>query len=81
MVEWSNGYTVNLTEALLALLAMPETRSKEDVVRQYDHEVQGGTLVKPFVGARQRRPQRRRRSRPARRACAAQTSQPINQSP
>ena len=29
---------------------MPETRSKEDVVRQYDHEVQGGTVVKPFVG-------------------------------
>ncbi|HSN75766.1 MAG TPA: phosphoribosylformylglycinamidine synthase subunit PurS, partial [Anaerolineae bacterium] len=43
--------SVNLTEALLALLAMPETRSKEQVVRQYDHEVQGGTLVKPFVGA------------------------------
>ena len=40
----------SLTEALLALLATPETRSKEDVVRQYDHEVQGGTVVKPFVG-------------------------------
>ena len=39
-----------LTEALLMLLAVPETRSKEDVVRQYDHEVQGGTVVKPFVG-------------------------------
>lgn len=58
--EWSgpeqltvNGerLTVNLTEVLLALLAMPETRSKEHVVRQYDHEVQGGTVVKPFVGA------------------------------
>jgi phosphoribosylformylglycinamidine synthase subunit PurSL len=41
----------NLTDALLALLAMPETRSKEAIVRQYDHEVQGGTLVKPFLGA------------------------------
>jgi phosphoribosylformylglycinamidine (FGAM) synthase-like enzyme len=30
---------------------MPETRSKEPIVRQYDHEVQGGTLVKPFTGA------------------------------
>jgi phosphoribosylformylglycinamidine synthase len=39
------------TDVLLALLAMPDTRSKEDVVRRYDHEVQGGTLVKPFVGA------------------------------
>ena len=35
---------------LLALLAQPDTRSKEDVVRRYDHEVQGGTVVKPFVG-------------------------------
>ena len=41
----------HLTDALLALLAMPETRSKEAIVRQYDHEVQGGTLVKPFLGA------------------------------
>jgi len=44
--------TINhLSDALLALLAMPETRSKEPIVRQYDHEVQGGTLVKPFLGA------------------------------
>ena len=41
----------DLTGALLALLAAPETRSKENVVRQYDHEVQGGTVVKPFTGA------------------------------
>lgn len=40
----------NLSDALLALLAMPETRSKEPIVRQYDHEVQGGTVVKPFTG-------------------------------
>jgi phosphoribosylformylglycinamidine synthase len=41
---------VSLTDALLTLLSQPETRSKEEVVRQYDHEVQGGTVVKPFVG-------------------------------
>jgi phosphoribosylformylglycinamidine synthase len=35
---------------LLALLALPDIRSKEDVVRRYDHEVQGGTVVKPFTG-------------------------------
>jgi phosphoribosylformylglycinamidine synthase len=40
----------DLTGVLLALLAMPETRSKEKVVRRYDHEVQGGTVVKPLVG-------------------------------
>ena len=37
-------------QLLLALLAHPDIRSKEDVVRLYDHEVQGGTAVKPFVG-------------------------------
>jgi phosphoribosylformylglycinamidine synthase II len=40
----------DLTAELLALLALPDTRSKEDVVRRYDHEVQGGTVVKPLVG-------------------------------
>ena len=39
-----------LREALLGILAHPNVRSKEDVVRLYDHEVQGGTVVKPFVG-------------------------------
>ena len=29
--------------------------SKEYVVRQYDHEVQGGSVVKPLVGAAVRR--------------------------
>ncbi|MCE5258430.1 MAG: phosphoribosylformylglycinamidine synthase subunit PurL, partial [Chloroflexi bacterium] len=39
-----------LAEELLRILAHPNVRSKEDVVRKYDHEVQGGTLIKPFVG-------------------------------
>ena len=38
-------------DALLALLAHPDIRSKEDVIRRYDHEVQGGTAVKPLTGA------------------------------
>lgn len=38
------------SEALLRLLASPNIRSKEDVIRRYDHEVQGGTAVKPLVG-------------------------------
>ncbi len=41
----------DLAQALLDILAMPNVRSKEDVVRRYDHEVLGGTVVKPFVGA------------------------------
>jgi phosphoribosylformylglycinamidine synthase len=37
--------------SLLAILASPNVASKEWIVRQYDHEVQGGSVVKPFVGA------------------------------
>lgn len=42
--------TADLGGTILDLLASPDIRSKEHVVRRYDHEVQGGTLVKPFVG-------------------------------
>lgn len=40
----------DLTGALLELLKMPNIASKEWVIRQYDHEVQGGTVIKPLVG-------------------------------
>lgn len=46
--SWRGGE--NLSETLLRLLAMPTIRSKEDVIRRYDHEVQTGTAVKPLVG-------------------------------
>ena len=36
---------------LLALLASLNIASKEWVIRQYDHEVQGGSVIKPLVGA------------------------------
>ncbi|MEX1020427.1 MAG: phosphoribosylformylglycinamidine synthase subunit PurL [Litorilinea sp.] len=35
---------------LLRLLAHPTVASKEAIVRRYDHEVRGGTLVRPFTG-------------------------------
>ncbi|MGH8056089.1 MAG: AIR synthase-related protein, partial [Candidatus Entotheonellia bacterium] len=38
------------TALLCALLARPNICSKESWVRQYDHEVQGMSVVKPFVG-------------------------------
>ncbi|MFL7807133.1 MAG: phosphoribosylformylglycinamidine synthase subunit PurL, partial [Anaerolineae bacterium] len=41
---------VDCNQALLQLLASPNIASKEDVVRRYDHEVQGGTIVKPLTG-------------------------------
>jgi len=41
------------TDDLMAVLGRWNVCSKEWVVRQYDHEVQGQTVVKPFVGVRQ----------------------------
>ena len=35
---------------LLRLLAHPNISSKERVVRRYDHEIRGATLVRPLVG-------------------------------
>ena len=40
----------DLTKYLLRLLSHYDTCSKEWVVRQYDHEVQGGSVLKPLVG-------------------------------
>lgn len=37
-------------ELLLGILASSAVSSREEVVRRYDHEVQGGTVVKPFGG-------------------------------
>ena len=41
----------DLEQTLLALLAHPNTASKAAVIHLYDHEVQGGTAVKPLTGA------------------------------
>jgi phosphoribosylformylglycinamidine synthase II len=38
--------------ALLAILGSYSVCSKEWVIRQYDHEVQGGSVVKPLVGVK-----------------------------
>ena len=40
----------NYNDALLKILASPNVASKEWVIRQYDHEVQGNTVVKPLIG-------------------------------
>jgi len=41
-----------LDQTLLKLLSRYNISSKEAIVRQYDHEVQAMTVIKPFVGAR-----------------------------
>lgn len=38
-------------DSMLKLLSSWNIRSKEDLVRRYDHEVQAATVIKPFVGA------------------------------
>jgi phosphoribosylformylglycinamidine synthase subunit PurSL len=43
-------------KALYSLLSRWNVRSKEEWVRRYDHEVQGATLIKPFVGVEARGP-------------------------
>ncbi|MEI6703338.1 MAG: AIR synthase-related protein, partial [Deltaproteobacteria bacterium] len=40
----------NYTDDLKRLLSSLNICSKESVVRRYDHEVQGGSVVKPFTG-------------------------------
>ncbi|MEN8152067.1 MAG: AIR synthase-related protein, partial [Planctomycetota bacterium] len=40
-------------DALREILSMPNVASKEWIIRQYDHEVQGLTVVKPLVGVRE----------------------------
>ena len=45
-VEVKDDYT----DDLLQLLSSLNICSKEQVVRRYDHEVQGGSVVKPFTG-------------------------------
>ena len=46
----AEGAGKDLGEELLARLGALNTASKEWVIRQYDHEVQGGSAVKPLVG-------------------------------
>jgi len=40
----------DLTETLQGMLSRFNICSKESIIRQYDHEVQGGSVVKPLVG-------------------------------
>jgi phosphoribosylformylglycinamidine synthase II len=40
----------NLAKTLLQLLSSPNIASKESVIRSYDHEVKGNTVLKPLQG-------------------------------
>ncbi|GAB3851941.1 phosphoribosylformylglycinamidine synthase subunit PurS [Hymenobacter terrigena] len=47
----------NYTETLTQLLGSLNICSRESVIRQYDHEVKGRTIVKPLMGATGQAPQ------------------------
>ena len=40
----------DMAGTLLRLLAHPDIASKEHVIRRYDHEIRGATVVRPLVG-------------------------------
>ena len=46
----SRSQNIDRNVTLLRLLAHANIASKEQVIRDYDHEVQGGTVVKPLCG-------------------------------
>jgi len=52
MQPWSlpAGGGADLATCLLNVLGSLNVASKEWVIRQYDHEVQGGSVIKPLVG-------------------------------
>ncbi len=47
----SHGSNVDVNATLLKLLSHPNIASKSAIIRIYDHEIQGGTVVKPLTGA------------------------------
>ncbi len=48
---WPADEGLDCAGLLARVLAHPQVRSKEAVVRTYDHEVQGATVLKPYQGA------------------------------
>lgn len=53
---WSRGRgetaSANYAALTMRLLSHPNIASKSNVIRIYDHEVQGGTIVKPLTGVK-----------------------------
>ena len=50
------GFQWDWKETTLRILSSPNVASKHWVIRQYDHEVLGGSVVKPLVGVESRGP-------------------------
>ncbi len=46
----STDRPLDVSSTLLALLAHPNIASKHEIIRQYDHEIRGATVVRPLTG-------------------------------
>jgi phosphoribosylformylglycinamidine synthase II len=46
----TDNLSTSIRDYLITLLSSPNIASKASVIRIYDHEVQGGTVVKPLTG-------------------------------
>ncbi len=46
------GSPSDFNRLLLKMVEQPNIASKEWIIRQYDHEVQGGSVIKPLVGVK-----------------------------
>jgi phosphoribosylformylglycinamidine synthase len=49
-VNWPTDKSLDCNQLLLDILGSLNVCSKEWVIRQYDHEVQGGSVIKPLAG-------------------------------
>lgn len=49
--------TINYNQILLQLLSSYNICSRESIIRQYDHEVKGKTIIKPLMGSKGKAPQ------------------------
>jgi phosphoribosylformylglycinamidine synthase len=54
--ERTGPHSGDLKGTLLQLLQHPNVSSREQVIRQYDHEVQGTSVIKPLMGPLQQGP-------------------------
>ncbi len=49
----TNSTAIDANDTLRRILGSLNVCSKESIIRQYDHEVQGGSVIKPLVGVRE----------------------------
>ncbi|HIB50651.1 MAG TPA: phosphoribosylformylglycinamidine synthase subunit PurL [Phycisphaerales bacterium] len=49
-VKQAGANEINIQTMLPKLLSHPNIASKQSIVQQYDHEVQGRSVIRPFVG-------------------------------